>query len=302
MSDQTEDNLRGLYVGWSERMAANPEMGLPELRGMFGEWQSAGSEPVGVTYEQQELGGVDTLTAIADASAGRPVVMHVHGGGFVAGSAASHRRFAGHLAKAVGGRVVLVDYRRAPESPFPGPTNDALAVYSALLDVDGVSPTALTISGDSAGGNLALSTVLRVRDEGFAMPSSLLLFAPFVDQLHTGDTLESNAATDAIVSKAVLQLMTGLYLGEEVKGDNPLVNALHADLAGLPRTYVAVSKTEALYADSTRLVERATKAGVDTTLVTVDDQQHVFVLAAGRLAKADEQIAAVGKWILDGHS
>ena len=300
MSDQNEDELRDLYVGWSERLAANPEMGMPELRDMFDEWQSAGREPTDVTFEQKEFGGVETLTAIADAGAGRPVVMHLHGGGFLAGSAASHRKFAGHLAKAVRGRVVLVDYRRAPESPFPGPTNDALAVYRALLDVEGVEPSALTISGDSAGGNLAIAVTLQARDDGLALPASLLLFAPFVDQLHTGDTLDRNAATDAIVSKPILQLMTSLYLGDEVKGDNPLVNALHADLAGLPRTYVVVSTTEVLFADATRLVERATNAGVDATLVTVEGQQHVFVLAAGRSAKADDQIAAAARWILGG--
>lgn len=300
--DHDKDELRDLYVSWSERMAANPEMGLPELRDMFDEWQFAGREPSNVTFEEKEIGGVETLTAIADAGAGRPVIMHLHGGGFVAGSTASHRKFAGHLAKAVGGRVVLVDYARAPESQFPGPPNDALAVYRALLDVEGVEPARLTISGDSAGGNLALAATLRARDEGMSLPASLLLFAPFVDQLHTGDTLESNSATDAIVSKPVLQLMTGLYLGDEVKGDNPLVNALHADLAGLPRTYVVVSSTETLYADATRLVERARNAGVDATLVTVDGQQHVFILAAGRSTEADEHIAAAGSWILRAQS
>lgn len=298
MTDQNTDELRDLYVGWSERLAANPEMGMPEIRDMFDEWESAGVEPVGITYEEKELGGVPTLTAIADEGSGRPVVVHAHGGGFMAGSAASHRKFAGHLAKALSGRVVLVDYRRPPEAQFPAAGDDVLAVYRALLD-DGVAPSTITISGDSAGGGLGLAAALRARDEGLALPDSILLFAPFVDQEHTGETLESNAATDAIVSKGILQLMTGVYLGEAAKGDDPRVNALHADLAGLPRMYIVVSTTEVLNSDATRLAERAQNAGVDTTLITVEGQQHVFVLAAGRSAEADKQVAAAARWVLN---
>ena len=289
------DFLRALYQGWSDRMAANPAMGIADLRGLFDEWQQPTLEPEGVTYKSDTVAGVEAIWALPLDADTRKVILYTHGGGFAVGSAASHRKLAGHLARHLGVTAVVLDYRRAPEHPFPAQIEDATAVYRELL-ARGFKAQDITTSGDSAGGNLAISTVLKLRDDGVALPGAVIAFSPWLDMEHVGKTLQTNAATDALVSKAVLEAMSGMFLGEKGSRTNPLANPLKASYTGFPRLYITAGSLETLLDNATDLAGIAKAAGVDVTLSVVDGMQHVFPCLAGRAVEADDEMRRVAQW------
>jgi acetyl esterase/lipase len=289
------DFLRALYQGWSDRMAANPAMTIADLRGLFDEWQQPTLEPEGVTYKSDTVAGVEAIWALPLDADTKKVILYTHGGGFAVGSAASHRKLAGHLARHLGVTAVVLDYRRAPEHPFPAQIEDATAVYRELL-ARGFKAQDITTSGDSAGGNLAISTVLKLRDDGVALPGAVIAFSPWLDMEHVGKTLQTNAATDALVSKAVLEAMSGMFLGEKGSRTNPLANPLKASYTGFPRLYITAGSLETLLDNATDLAGIAKAAGVDVTLSVVDGMQHVFPFLAGRAVEADDEMRRVAQW------
>jgi acetyl esterase/lipase len=289
------DFLRALYQGWSDRMVANPAMTIADLRGLFDEWHQPTLEPEGVTYKSDTVAGVEAIWALPVDADTRKVILYTHGGGFAVGSAASHRKLAGHLAKHLGVTAVVLDYRRAPEHPFPVQIEDATAVYRELL-ARGFKAQDITTSGDSAGGNLAISTVLKLRDDGEALPGAVIAFSPWLDMEHVGKTLQTNAATDALVSKAVLEAMSGMFLGEKGSRTNPLANPLKASYTGFPRLYINAGSLETLLDNASDLAGIAKAAGVDVTLSVVDGMQHVFPFLAGRAAEADDEMRRIAQW------
>src|SRR3954451_5455985 len=219
----------------------------------------------------------------------------MHGGGFAVGSAASHHKLAGHVAKALGATAVVLDYRRAPEHPHPAQVEDGVAVFTALLD-RGIRPEDVTPIGDSAGGNLAVAIPLALREQGGPLPGSVIAFSPWLDMENKGETLRTNDATDALITVELLEGMIAGVLGEAVHPATPLANPLYADFTGFPRLYVNAGGAESLLDNATRLAERTRAAGVDVTLSVVDGMQHVFPFLAGRAREADEEIAAIGRW------
>ncbi|WP_114968020.1 alpha/beta hydrolase [Rhodoferax ferrireducens] len=296
MKPSTEaDFLRALYQSWSDRMAANPALTIADLRGLFDEWQQPTREPEGVTYKSETVAGVETLWALPLDADPRKVILYTHGGGFAVGSAASHRKLAGHLAKHLGVTAIVLDYRRAPEHPFPAQLEDATAVYRELL-ARGFKAHNITTSGDSAGGNLAIATVLKLRDDGVALPGAVIAFSPWLDMEHVGKTLQTNAATDALVSKAVLEAMSGMFLGEQGSRTNPLANPLKANYTGFPRLYLTAGSLETLLDNATDLAGIAKAAGVNVTLSVVDGMQHVFPFLAGRAVEADDEMRRIAQW------
>jgi acetyl esterase/lipase len=296
MQASTEaDFLRALYQTWSERMAANPALTIADLRGLFDEWQQPTREPEGVSYKSETVAGVEALWALPLDADPQKVILYTHGGGFAVGSAASHRKLAGHLAKHLGVTALVLDYRRAPEHPFPAQLEDATAVYRELL-ARGFKAHDITTSGDSAGGNLAIATVLKLRDDGVALPGAVIAFSPWLDMEHVGKTLQTNAATDALVSKAVLEAMSGMFLGEQGSRTNPLANPLKASYTGFPRLYLNAGSQETLLDNATGLAGIAKAAGVNVTLSVVDGMQHVFPFLAGRAVEADDELRRIATW------
>ncbi|MCO6692826.1 MULTISPECIES: alpha/beta hydrolase [Pseudomonas] len=289
------DFLRALYQSWTDRMAANPNLTISDLRSLFDEWHQPTLEPEGVTYKSDVVAGVESIWALPEGADSSKVILYTHGGGFAVGSAASHRKFAGHLAKQLGVTAIAIDYRRAPEHPFPAQIEDATAVYRELLE-RGFKSQNITTSGDSAGGNLAIATVLKLRDDGMALPGSVIVFSPWLDMEHIGRTLETNHATDALVSKAILQGMSGMFLGETGSRINPLTNPLKASYQDFPRLYIAAGSLETLLDNATDLEQISKAAGVDVTLSVVDGMQHVFPLLAGRAREADVELSRIAKW------
>src|SRR5882757_2186050 len=280
------DFLRALYKSWSERMSANPAMTITELRGLFDEWHQATGEPEVVTYKRGLRAGVEAIWALPVSADTSKVILYIHGGGFVVGSVSTHRKFAGHLAKHLGVTAVVFDYRRAPECPFPAQIEDSTAAYRELL-ARGFEAQNITIAGDSAGGNLAISTVLKLRDDRVALPGAVIAFSPWLDMEHIGRTLETNAHTDALVNRSVVQSMSTLFLGENGPRTDPLANPLKANYRNFPRLYITVGGAEALLDNATDLAEIAAGADVNVTLSVVDDMQHVFPFLAGRAVEAD---------------
>ncbi|HEY8710153.1 MAG TPA: alpha/beta hydrolase [Burkholderiaceae bacterium] len=289
------DFLRALYQGWSDRMTANPALTIADLRSLFDEWHQPSLEPEGVTYKSEALAGVETIWALPVGADPTKVILYTHGGGFAVASAASHRKLAGHLAKHLGVTAVVLDYRRAPEHPFPAQIEDSTAVYRELL-ARGIKAQNITTSGDSAGGNLAISTVLKLRDDGVALPGAVIAFSPWLDMEHVGKTLETNDATDALVHKPILEAMSGMFLGENGSRTNPLTNPLKANYKGFPRLYITAGGAETLLDNATELAEIAKAAGVNVTLSVVDGMQHVFPCLAGRAVEADDEMRRIARW------
>lgn len=287
--------LTSLYKDWSVRMAAEPALPLSAVRGLFDEWHRPTMEPEDVSYRSDTVGGVDGLWAFPAVADLGKVVLWAHGGGFIAGSTASHRKLGGHLAKELNVTVLLLEYRLAPEHPFPAQMEDFTAAYCALLD-KGFLPENLSLGGDSAGSSVAVSTALNLRDQGIPVPGHIICFSPWVDVELTSPSLWTSGATDYLVPRPSGPELVAMFLGGTTPADDPLANPLYADFAGFPRLYVNVGSGEALRDDARRLHERALDAGVDSTLHQVDDMQHVFPLLAGRAVEADDELKRLAQW------
>ena len=295
MASKESDYLRALYQNWMDRMTANPEMGLDDMRALFDEWGKPTMEPENVSYKNENIAGINAIWALPADSDRSEILIYTHGGGFAVGSADSHRKLAAHVAKALGATALVLDYRLAPEHPFPAQIDDATAVYKELLS-RGFKPENITTIGDSAGGNLAISSVMKFRELGLPLPKAVIAFSPWLDMELNGASLEHNEATDALVKRPVLEAMVGMFLGEDGKANDPLANPLYADFTAYPALYICAGSVETLVDDSRRLHSIASDAGVDSTLSVVDDMQHVFPFLAGRAAEADAEIQRISEW------
>lgn len=290
------DYLRALYQEWSDRMAENPNMTIQDFRSMFDEWEKPTLEPEDVTYKSDTVGGVEVIWAYPIGCDKSKVLIYTHGGGFAVGSSSSHRKLAGHMAKALGVSAVVLDYRRSPEHPFPAQLEDAAAVYKALLE-SGIKAKDIGTIGDSAGGNLAVSSVLKFRELGLELPGFVIAFSPWLDMELTGQTLETKAETDALITVPLLQGMIDMFLGgDKSKVRDPLANPLHADFKGYPPLYINAGGAECLLDDARRLYERAVAFGVQAELSVTEGMQHVFPFLAGRAPEADQEIEKIAAW------
>lgn len=293
-----QDNaLKDLYTEFAVRMAAEPPMDLAGLRDMLDGLQVLAAEPDDVTYADVDAGGVHALLITPAGARTDRVIVYAHGGGCVTGSSASHRKLAAHLAKAAGTRALVPDFRLAPENPFPAQLEDLVTVHRWLRS-QGYAPQATAVAGDSAGGNLSISTVLKLRELGEPLPAAIVAFSPWLDMEVAGQTMVSNADSDVLISPEVSGMMAGMYLGEAA-ANSPLANPLHADLTGLPPLFASAGDAETLLDNAQRIVEQARAAGVDATLELQAGQQHVYPFMAGRSKEADETIANAAGWLKD---
>jgi len=207
-------------------------------------------------------------------TAPRRTLLYLHGGAYLFCSPRTHRGITAFLARAIPARVLVPDYRLAPEHPFPAALDDALACVRWLAR-SGMAAGELVVAGDSAGGGLALAAQLALRDAGEALPGRAALLSPWVDLAATGDSIRTNSDSDAWVSGDVVAPGATLYLGQTA-ANHPLASPLYADLKGLPPLLLHVSDSEVLLDDSTRLAERARAAGVSVTLRVWPGLPHVW--------------------------
>jgi epsilon-lactone hydrolase len=222
------------------------------------------------------------------------VVLYLHGGGYVIGSPRSHRHLAAAIAAAARSSALLLEYRCAPEAPFPAAVDDAVAAYRWLLD-QGVSAGGIVIAGDSAGGGLTVAALLALRDARLPLPAAGVCISPWVDLTCSGASYATKAASDPIVKRAGVDEMARAYLGTADRS-TPLASPLFADLRGLPPLLIQVGSEEVLLDDSIQLAERAKAAGVDTTLEVWDQMIHVWHWFLPMLDEAGEAVAAIGRF------
>jgi len=273
----------------------DPNAGLDEMRASYETFTTLTAEPEGVVWTEVDAGGVPAIWADPTGGAQDRVLQYVHGGGYVIGSAPYYRKLTGHLANALGCRVLNVDYRLAPEFPHPAPVEDSMTAYRWLLD-QGFEPGHIAISGDSAGGGLTMATLLSIRDAGLPMPAAAMPLSPWVDMEGTGESMTSRQERDVIVNAEVIKGMADAFLQGQNARD-PLAAPLHADLSGLCPLYIQVGDDETLLDDSVRLAERAKAAGVEVRLDVFPEMQHVFQMAAGTMPEADEAISRLADWV-----
>jgi monoterpene epsilon-lactone hydrolase len=211
-------------------------------------------------------------------SGGRRVVLYFHGGGFFMSSPTEHRGFTWRMAKACSGRVLAVEYRKAPDHAFPAWLDDAMAAYKDLLAA-GHGASDIVVSGDSAGGNIALALTHRVRREGLPMPGKLVLFSPWADLACQGGTFRSNARRDAMFNPGAVRAL-GAYLTRGCDPYHPELSPAYADFRGFPEMLIFAGSTEVFLDDARTVARRARDAGVRAELHVYRHMPHVFPMFA----------------------
>ncbi|MBV8488915.1 MAG: alpha/beta hydrolase [Candidatus Eremiobacteraeota bacterium] len=252
-----------------------------------------GRLPRGAQALAVDENGIRGEWVLGDAAAST-VVLYNHGGGYVALSPPPYRSLTGALALKCGARVFALDYRLAPEHPYPAAVDDAIAAYDWLL-AQGIAPQNVVVGGDSAGGGLTLSLLLALRRRGRPLPACAFLFSPWVDLTGTSDSVRTNAESDDVLVHDGSDRFARMYAGDRAL-DDPDVSGLFADLSGLPPLLVQASTIEMLRDDAVRLVERAGAAGVDARLHLYDGLPHVWQLFAN-LPESREALAQIAQFV-----
>lgn len=224
-----------------------------------------------------------------------PICLYLHGGAFVMGGLNSHRDLAAQLAQRAQIRLVMLDYRLAPEYPFPAALDDALAVYRVLL-AQGIPAQRLLLGGDSAGGNLALGTAQAILAQGLPLPATLVLFSPWLDLTDRSPSRQANAATDVMLSQPVLDEATALY-APGLPLDDARLSPLFGPLAGLPPCLLIASRAEILIDDARRLQERMLAAGGQVELLEWANTPHAFPVMARHLPEGRAALDQTARFI-----
>jgi acetyl esterase/lipase len=268
------DEFRAFQAQMAAAMAGAQPASLAERRERMETSMSRLALAEGVTATSLDAQGVTVVGCARDEGSDDPALLYFHGGGYRLGSATSYQAYGSHLARACSARVLLVDYRLAPEHPFPAAVDDALAAYRWLLAGRQPAPK-VVIGGDSAGGGLAAALALRARDEGLPLPAGVVGLSPWADLTNGADSYTRCAGSDALFSKMSADEAAGLYLNGTDPA-NPLASPVRGDWAGMPPLLIQASECEVLVDDATALADTARRAGVDVELHLYSDMPHVW--------------------------
>jgi monoterpene epsilon-lactone hydrolase len=270
VSTEQRENLDAIL-----RQSAFPaDSDVGELRRLLAELTSAQPLPAGVTVTAAALGGVPTAEITVDGIEPRHVVLYFHGGVYVLGDAFQAAGLAAQVGRRTSGRVISVDYRLAPEHPYPAAVDDALAAYQALLR-NGTAPSDIAFAGESAGGGLAVATLINAREHGLPLPAAAFVMSPYADLTLAGATMDTKRAADPLLSRENLQSRIPDYTA----GHDPalgLISPVFADLSGLPPLIIQAGTHEVLLDDAVRLARQAATADVEVTLDITPGVPHVF--------------------------
>jgi acetyl esterase/lipase len=296
MASEQLKHMNELYASIKER-ASKPDIDLATRRDIVENLHLAAIEPEAVTYAEVDADGVPALWCIPEGSDPDRVLLHSHAGGSVVTSMHTDRKAIGHIAKAVGGRALVPNYRRSPEHKFPAQIDDVEKAYRWLL-AQGLRPENIASIGHSIGGNFAVSLAVTLRDKGTPLPAAILSVSPWYDIEMKNDTLESNAETDALLSRPLVEMFRESWIGGTgVARNDPRVNMLYADLTGLPPIMVYYGAYEMLAGEAVEFAKRAKDAGVDVSLRCLPEGQHNFILGAGRVPEVDQAIGEITRWL-----
>jgi epsilon-lactone hydrolase len=245
----------------------------------------------------EQLGGVPVIFVAVAGTEASGVILHLHGGGFALGSASSSVGFVSDLARKAGMSAVSVDYRLAPEHPYPAALDDATAAYRALLEREG-GPERIVVSGESAGGNLALELLIAAKQRGLPMPAAAALFSPMTDLTATGESFTTKAGVDPNITAAAIKTRAGDYLNATgTDPADPSVSPIFADLTGLPPLLVQAGSHEVLLDDATRLATRAAAHNVAVILDITPEVGHVFQAFSAILDEGDQALTRAGAFL-----
>jgi monoterpene epsilon-lactone hydrolase len=244
------------------------------LRAAFSAFTAQVPVPPDVQQSPTTIGGVDGVEVRTPGDDPDQVILYFHGGVYVFGSAAGTVPLVADLARRTVARAITVEYRLAPEHPYPAALIDAQAAYEGLLK-EGYDPGHIALAGESAGGGLAVATLLRLRDLGIPMPACALLMSPYVDLTLSGDSLAAKQAVDPLLSPESLRARIPDYVADEDPAE-PLISPVFADLTGLPPLLIQAGSNEVLLSDALRLAAKAALADVSVTLGITPGVPHVF--------------------------
>jgi monoterpene epsilon-lactone hydrolase len=265
-----------------------PEIPIDQTRGGWDAMETMLPTAPDVAIEDTTVAGRPARW-LTPPGAGGTTVIHLHGGGYVIGSCRSHTPFASHLAASLGARVLLLDYRLAPEHPAPAAIDDVVAAYTWLIEA-GADPSDIVFTGDSAGGGLAVASLVQLRDAMQPLPAAVALISPWTNMTGGYDSMRTKADEDIILSPELIAYWGGLYAGELLPSDARLSPCL-GDLDGLPPIHIQVGTREILLDDAREFADNASGAGVDVTLEVCDEMIHIWpVLGAGIVPEAQEAI------------
>ena len=270
MSTEQRENLEAIL-----RQSAFPAgIDISEQRRLLRELTSAQPLPADVTVTAAALGGVPTAEITIDGIEPRHVVLYFHGGVYVLGDAFQAAGLASQIGRRTRAKVISVGYRLAPEHPYPAAVDDALAAYQALLN-DGTAPSDIAFAGESAGGGLAIATLVNARDHGLPLPAAAFVMSPYADLTLAGTTMDTKREADPLMSRENLQSRVADYTAGQDAALG-LISPIFADLSGLPPLIIQAGTHEVLLDDAVRLARQAATADVQVTLDITPGVPHVF--------------------------
>lgn len=271
-------------VGWAERRARLDEVG------------SVAPVADDVTLETVDLGGVPGEFSLVPGSDAACVLIFFHGGGYCSGSIASHRRMVTEAGRAAGMRTLAVGYRLAPEHPYPAAHEDAMKAWRFVRG-QGIAARSIAIGGDSAGGNLTITLINRLREQGEALPACAWLVSPWTDLTMSGASLATKDAVDPLIHKAYLGELADAYVPASLDRRDPSISPLFADLHGFPPTLIQVGSAETLLDDAVRFAAAAGRADVAVTLEVWPHMIHAWPLWNAQLADGRKELAQAGAFM-----
>ncbi len=284
------DDIRALLsskprpVGWQQRRQRIEEVGSA--------WPAADD----IERKPIDIAGMPGEWSIAPGSEASRALLYFHGGGYCSGSILSHRRLVTEAGRAAKARTLAVEYRLAPEHPFPAALDDALSAWNFLRQ-SGIAAEHIAVGGDSAGGGLTVALINRLRDAGERGPGCAWLISPWTDLTLSGTTLATKDAVDPIIHKGYLAELVEAYLPPAMDRRDPRVSPLYADLSGLPPTLIQIGACETLLEDSTRFAAAAGAANVAVTLEIWPDMIHAFPMWNAHLEPGRRALAQAGEFI-----
>ena len=291
MSAEQRQNLEAIL-----RQSAFPVgIDVNEQRRLLRELTSSQPLPADVTVTAAALGGVPTAEITIDGVEPRHTVLYFHGGVYVLGDAVSAANLASQVGRRTQAKVISVDYRLAPEHPYPAAVDDALAAYEALLQ-NGTAPSDIVFAGESAGGGLAVATLVNARDHGLPLPAAALVMSPYADLTLTGATMETKGEVDTLMSRDNLEARVTDYTSGQDAALG-LISPIFAELSGLPPLIIQAGTHEVLLDDAIRLAHQAATADVEVTLDITPEVPHVFQTFYPMLDEATAALDRAGQFL-----
>lgn len=251
--------------------------------------------PRGVKYDKDTVGQMEALWIRPDNIDNDSVILYLHGGGYGMGSIQSHKKLAARIARACHTQCLIIEYRLAPEHPFPAALDDAVFTYQWLLE-KGFKPHKIVIGGDSAGGGLTLATMVKLRMDSLPQPLAAFCLSPWVDISASSEEIDAYQHNDPFIDKESVTIWGQRYAGDDVH--NPLASPLNADLTGIAPVLVQIGTSEILLFENRKFHEKAKKQNVDIQYEEYPEMIHVFQVFGGFLPQADQAIDSIGRFVL----